>query len=127
MKYLTNRNPYIINDDKPALRIIENEIYVYGTPFSGDTNINENKRAKLKGISFIKRSEVNLIKKINCEESLKLFFEHSINSPEKESISKFLSIYEIIEKKIPMYELACNISKEAFELSYKTMTKSNMF
>lgn len=30
---------YILNDDKPALRITENGVYAYGTPFSGKTDL----------------------------------------------------------------------------------------
>jgi len=43
---------FIINDDKPALRIIDGEIFVYGTPFSGKTDLSTNTRAKMGGICF---------------------------------------------------------------------------
>ena len=45
LKYLNEKNPYILNDDKPAIRIMEDGIYAYGTPFSGKHDISQNKEA----------------------------------------------------------------------------------
>ena len=39
----------IINDDKPVLRRLEDGWYAYGTPFSGKTDENVNKKVKLQG------------------------------------------------------------------------------
>ena len=53
-------NVQIINDDKPIIRFIDNDWYVYGSPFDGGTGINKNIRAKLGGIIFLERAEENL-------------------------------------------------------------------
>ena len=55
LKYLADKKPYILNDDKPAIRIMENGIFAYGTPFSGKHDISENKKVKLKSICFIEQ------------------------------------------------------------------------
>ena len=36
---------YIINDDKPAIRKVDGEWYVFGTPWSGKTDTSVNPRA----------------------------------------------------------------------------------
>lgn len=54
-------NVQIINDDKPIIRFIDNDWYVYGSPFDGGTGINKNIRAKLGGIIFLERAEENSI------------------------------------------------------------------
>ena len=53
LKYFKDTNPYILNADKPAIRIFDEGIYVYGTPFTGNVNISENKKVKLKAITFL--------------------------------------------------------------------------
>ena len=58
LKYLKHKNPYILNDDKPAIRIVNDNIYVYGTPFSGKTDKNKNEKANLKGIAFLEQSNL---------------------------------------------------------------------
>lgn len=121
MKYLANKNPYILNDDKPAIRIVKDEIYAYGTPFSGKYDMSENKRVKLKGICFLNQAKVNSIRKLDSDEAIKLFLEQTFNTLEKEDMLQFLNTLDEILNKIPVFELCCDMSKEAVELSYQTM------
>ena len=121
LKYLSEKNPYVINDDKPAIRIMENDIYCYGTPFSGKYDINENKRVKLKAICFIEQSDQNIIKKVETKEAINLFFRQTVTKLSKSNMNKFFDILEIILKEIPIYKLSCNMSKEAVMLAYNTM------
>ncbi len=121
LKYLSDKNPYILNDDKPAIRIMEDGIYVYGTPFSGKYDISKNTRAKLKAICFLEQSSKNSIKQIEPKEAINLFFEQTLRKLTKEQMVKLLDIMDNILKEIPVYKLYCDMSKEAVELSYNTM------
>ncbi len=121
LKYLNEKEPYILNDDKPAIRIMENGIYAYGTPFSGKYDINKNIRAKLKGICFIKQSTTNTMKRIEPKEAITLFFEQTLRRLTKQQMLKLLDIMDVILKNIPCYQLYCDMSEEAVKLSYNTM------
>lgn len=121
LKYLSEKNPYILNDDKPAIRIMEDGIYAYGTPFSGKHDISKNTRAKIKGISFIEQATKNSIKRIEPKEAVPLFFEQTVKRLTKEQMLKLLDIMDIILKEIPIYKLCCNMSEEAVKLSYNIM------
>lgn len=121
LKYFSEKNPYILNDDKPAIRIMEDGIYAYGTPFSGKHDISQNTRAKIKGICFLEQATENSIHKIEPKEAVSLFFEQTVKRLTKEQMLKLLDIIEIILKEIPCYKLYCNISEEAVKLSYQTM------
>ena len=48
---------YMLNDDKPAIRLINGEVYACGTPFSGKYDYSAPKNVKLAGICFLQRSE----------------------------------------------------------------------
>lgn len=125
LKYLREKKPYILNDDKPAIRIMEDGIYAYGTPFSGKHDISKNAKAKLKGICFLEQSTKNSIKKLEPKEALPLFFEQTVKRLNKEQMLKLLDVMDIVLKEIPIYKLYCDMSKEAVELSYKTMRGAN--
>ena len=125
LKYVNEKNPYILNDDKPAIRIMEDGIYAYGTPFSGKHDISQNKRAPIKGICFIEQATKNSIKKLEPKEALPLFFEQTVKKLSKEQMLKLFDIMDIILKEIPIYKLCCDMSKEAVELSYNTMKGGN--
>ncbi len=121
MKYLADKNPYILNDDKPAIRLIDNQIYAYGTPFSGKHDLSKNKKVKLKAICFLEQSKINSIRRLEPKEAIKLFLEQSIRKLKEDEMLKFLDLLEILLKEIPMYKLYCNMSNEAVQLSYTTM------
>ena len=50
---------YILNDDKPAIRIMDGKFYAYGTPWCGKDNVSTNQKCEIKAICFLERSEVN--------------------------------------------------------------------
>lgn len=125
LKYLADKNPYILNDDKPAIRIMDDGIYCYGTPFSGKHDISENKKVKLKSICFLDRAKTNHIEKIEPKDAVKLFFKQTIRKLNKDEMLKLFDILDIILKEIPIYKLYCNMSEEAVQLSYKTMRGEN--
>ena len=56
---------YIINDDKPALKIENGSVYVYGTPWSGKSDLNMNVRVPLQGICVLERSKKNFIEPLD--------------------------------------------------------------
>lgn len=121
-KYLDGA--YIINDDKPAIRIVDDEIFVYGTPFSGKEDLSANKKVKLGGICFLYRSEENKIKKIPSESAVVPVLRQTIHSLSEEKLEKLFSLLDKILSRIPVYEMGCNISEEAVQLSYNTMKRT---
>lgn len=121
MKYLADKKPYILNDDKPAIRVIKDEVFAYGTPFSGKYDMSENKKVKVKAICFLEQAKTNSIRKLDSKEAIDLFMGQTINSLQKEDTILFLQTLDNILKKVPVFKLCCDMSKEAVELSYQTM------
>lgn len=113
---------FIINDDKPAIRIQNGKAIAYGTPWSGKNDISENVGLAVKGISFINRGEQNSITAMDK----KLAAVHIINQLTgnftDERWEKILSLVDKLIDTVPVYRLVCNISDEAARLSIKTMT-----
>lgn len=114
---------YILNDDKPAIRLTENGIYVYGTPFSGKTDLNVNKGVPLKGICMLERGTENRIEKVSPDEALFGLLNQTIRPLSEERMDKLLTILDKLIINIPVYRLYCNMELEAAEVSYKGMTE----
>lgn len=103
-----------INDDKPIIRLVNDEVIAYGTPWSGKTDLNSNINAPLKGIVILKRGINNEIRKVSLNEVIKEVFANIIIPTEnKEIASLALNVYNKILTKVPLYELKCNISLDA--------------
>ena len=56
---------WMINDDKPMLKIEGDQVLVYGTPWDGKHHLSRNASAPLKAMVHVKRSESNAIMPLN--------------------------------------------------------------
>lgn len=65
---------YILNDDKPAIRLIDGKVYACGTPWSGKYDYSTPKIVELAGICFLQRSETNWIKRLKQAKRFLIYF-----------------------------------------------------
>jgi len=109
----------IVNDDKPALRFYDDEPYIFGTPWSGKTDINSNIKMPLKAIVFIRRSEKNRIQRLNVRDSIFNLTRQIWRPSYDETIGeKTLDVIDRLIQSVPVYMLHCNISQEAVDTVY---------
>lgn len=114
----------IINDDKPAIRLIDGIFYAYGTPFSGSTPINKNVRVPLKAICFIERAEKNSIERMtNNAEIIKLFLPQTLRQLSKNKANKLFDLMDLLIKTVPFYKLRCLPNEDAAILAHKVMSE----
>lgn len=115
---------FIINDDKPVLRLINNEWCVYGTPWSGKTDLNVNIKVKLGAIVFLERSEKNWIEPISIKEAIPLFFNQTVRKLYKEDkMDLVLKNMEQILMGNPIYKMGCNVSTDAVITAYEMIRR----
>ncbi|HAS38115.1 MAG TPA: hypothetical protein DCS04_05840 [Ruminococcaceae bacterium] len=122
LKMLGDR-AYIINDDKAAFRKINGKFYVFGTPFSGKNDINVNTSVELGGICFVEQSETNSIERLSNDDALSLLISQTVRPSNPDRMILLCDFLDDLLKNVPIYKLKCNISLEAAELSYKTMSR----
>ncbi len=122
-KYLGEDTAKIINDDKPAIRIVDGKNYVYGTPWSGKTDMNLNIRMPLGGIVFLERSTENFIHPIAVQDAIPKLFQQTLRPHEASQMNKLLDILDKVLSETPIYRLGCDMSKEAVELSFNTIRR----
>ncbi len=122
-KYLGEDTAKIINDDKPAIRIVDGKNYVYGTPWSGKTDMNLNMRMPLGGIVFLERSTENFIHPITTQEAIPKLFQQTLRPHEASQMNKLLDVLDKVLSETPIYRLGCDMSREAVELSFNTIRR----
>ena len=113
----------MINDDKPIIRYVDGDFYVYGTPWNGKHHLDTNTRAKIKAICKISQAKENRIRKISTAEMLMTVFNQTIRPDNLEQMDKLLVLIDKMLTSVGLYALECNISKEAAELSFGVMSK----
>lgn len=116
---------FILNDDKPAIRITEDGIFAYGTPFSGKTDLNVNTGVPIGGICVLQRGETNHIEKITVEEALFNILNQTVRPYNEEEMDKLLKTLDKVIENVPVYRLSCNMELEAAEVAYNGMKGKN--
>lgn len=113
---------YIINDDKPAIRLRDGEFYVYGTPFSGKHDISRNIGVPLGGICFIARGKENKIYPMDENSVIVNVMEQTLRRLTKVNMEKMLTLLDKLLGSITVYRLECNMDISAAKLSFETMS-----
>ena len=114
----------ILNDDKPALRLVDGKFYAYGTPWSGKTDMNLNLRVPIGGICWLRRGEENKIRKMSDREALFCLLGQTIRPADPKQMDKLLELLNELLKQTQVWEMYCNISPEAAVVSYEAMSGS---
>ncbi len=120
LKYLDGCR--IINDDKPAIRIIDGKAYAYGTPWSGKTDESVNEGVEIGGICFLERGK-NKISRIPGIMALKPFMDQTVRPADKALMNKMLETLNIILTEIPIYKMSCDMSEDAVKTAVNGMVK----
>lgn len=112
----------IINGDKPLLRFIGNQLYVYGTPWCGKEQMNINTSSPLKALCFLERGTKNTIRRLGDDEIVARLF-HQIIMPQNASeMEPLLGLLDRTVKEVPVWLLSCTISEEAVVTAYEAMS-----
>lgn len=116
----------VFNDDKPALRRLEEGWFAYGTPWCGKDGININMKVPLAGICFLKRGEENVIKRLTPLEATSRVISQTLRRFNKpENLDRMIELVDRLVSEIPIYELYNKPEPEAAMLSYNTMSRSS--
>ena len=113
---------YILNDDKPVLRIIDGEIYAYGTPWSGKEDLSRNERVLLGGIAVVERATENSICPLDPQRALYSIFNQTTRFITPMYMGQFMDTVGKIVESGKIYKLSCNMDISAARLSYETMS-----
>ena len=113
----------VFNDDKPALRRLEDGWFAYGTPWCGKDGINQNKKVPLGGICFLKRGKENKIRRLDSKEAMQnILWQTTRKLKDPKKMMALLDLVDKLVREIPIFELECTKEIDAAILSSRTMT-----
>ncbi len=106
----------VINDDKPTIRFNEGRPTVYGTPWSGKTDLNTNTSAPLRAVVFLERGETDAIRRLSATEAL-LYMNRELSMPyHDEALGlTLLDTATRLVQSVPMFLLSCTPTVQAVE------------
>lgn len=112
---------FMVNDDKPLLRVGENGTEVCGTPWNGKHDLGTNCAVPLKAICILERGETNEISELAPKDALPSLMQQSYRPDNPRTMLQLLKVIDKMAQNVKFYRLRCNMDPEAAKLSYETM------
>lgn len=111
----------MVNDDKPLLRITDDSVIAFGTPYNGKHRLSTNTSAPLKGICILTRGKTNSIVQISKSEAYAMLLQQVYRPKDTEMMKKTLSLIDRLSENTKLYRLSCNMELNAAETAYNGM------
>lgn len=119
-KYFGER-AYMVNDDKPLLRITDKQVIACGTPWDGKHHLSRNTEVPLKGLCILERAEKNSIVPVTKREAYDMLVQQVYRPCEPQRMIKVLKLIDRLAANVSLYRLGCNMDIEAAETAYNGM------
>jgi len=111
----------ILSDDRIILRKIDNQIWMYGTPWHGEAGFAAPTRAALNKVYFLRKGMENQISPLKEAESASRFF--ACCFPlfyNRDAVDFTLRFFDDVAKNVPCYELSFLPDKSTVDFLLKT-------
>ncbi|MEQ8175960.1 MAG: hypothetical protein ABRQ26_12950 [Syntrophomonadaceae bacterium] len=117
----------IVNDDKPAIRYYDKIPYIFGTPWSGKSDLNVNVQVQLKTVVFIKRAKTNRVERLNARASIFSLMSQISRPYYDEKIGlKTMDVIKKLVLSVPIYRLHCNPDLEAVDTIHQHLIQEGV-
>lgn len=114
---------FVVNGDKPLIRLLPDRIEVCGTPWSGKEGLNRRVNVPLKAICFLERGKQNEISRTSFRETYPLLMQQCYRPTEPEAMRRTLELISRLGEETALYRLHCNMEPEAALVAYNGMVR----
>lgn len=123
-KWLENkRECYIVNGDKPLIKITDTQAIACGSPWAGKEHLYTNTMVPLKAIILMERSEENHIEKISFGDAFTFLLMQTHRPCDGIKMIKTLELLMQLNDKVSFFRFYFNNLKEdVFDVSFTTLT-----
>jgi len=113
----------MVNDDKPLLKIADDRVIAYGTPWAGKHHLSTNIAVPLKAICEIRRGTINEIKPVEKKTIFPMLCQQSYRPLALDSVSHLLRLIDRLGEFVQFYQLSCNMEPDAAMTAYEGMNR----
>ena len=108
------RGADIINGDRAAIRLVDDQIYAAGIPFSGSSTHCYNKTLPLAAIVYLGQAPVTTIRRISGYQAFARVWEGiSINTWDRDDMQKASALVKKIVENVPVFHMPCTPDEDA--------------
>ena len=111
----------MVNDDKPLIRMADDGVLVYGTPWNGKHRRGINIAVPLKALCILEQAAENQIEPVSKNDAFPLLLQQTYKPADADSILKTLSLLDRLVAGVPLWRLHCNMDIEAARIAFDAM------
>ena len=112
---------FVVNGDKPLIRVGKEGCEVFGTPWAGKEGWNQNTSAPLRAICLLERGRENEIEEIHFPAALSILVQQTHRPHEAGAMARTLELIGRLSGSLRFYRLACNMDPDAARVSFEGM------
>lgn len=118
------KDAYVLNGDKPLLKITESKVIACGTPWQGNENMGTNAMVPLKAIVLMERSDRNTIEEISFVQAYPFLLQQVYLPDDAEKARKELALLLQLNGKVKFFKFRFNnFLDDCFQTSYDALVK----
>ncbi len=117
---------FIVNGDKPLIKVNDNAAYAYGTPWSGKENLNRNVGVPMRAIFLLERTDENeksSLQKVSKSEAFLSLLQQTYKPQNGQALTNTLSLIKQLVEVVNIYRFRSALSTEAIMMAWKTAVR----
>lgn len=115
----------MVNDDKPLLKMTEDGVMVYGTPWDGKHRLSNPIALPLKALISLGRDQYNHVEPTDAKTIFPILLQQSYTSQDPIRMTKVLSMLGHMGSHVALYRLGCNMEPDAARVAYEGMQRKD--
>lgn len=115
-------NAFIINGDKPFLKVLDHSVIAYGSPWCGKEHWNTNIGLPLQAIFILERAageEENSLQELSLEQAYPAILKQTYQPRNQKALVDTLRLLCNLEGKVRLFQLKSKPTKEGIRLAYE--------
>ena len=112
---------YMVNGDRPIVRILGDEVFAYGTPICGKENENVNIGVPLKAIFFLERGQGTTVTKMPGEMIPERIASQLLITKNGKQREKVFELADRMMNLVPMYRLSCDMNPDSARIVWESI------
>ena len=113
---------YVINGDKPFVRLAGNGVWVYGTPWCGKERLNRNCAMPVRAICLLERSEVNSAEELAPENAFGFLYRQIYHPADDRRLKRSLELLSGIMDSVKLLRIGMNnFAADVFESAFQAV------
>ena len=110
---------FIINDDKPLIRITDGEPIIYPTPWGIKRKPTQAEKAPLKAIILLERADFNKLTPIEESEMFAHLYKAALRGETPAEVIKIIELERRLMKQVGLFRMQCTDSTDAAKTAIK--------